>query len=297
LQGMTLQHTQLEASLRQEVWLLLRASPTLEFQELRRTSWQLINLLSVLVGEPISYKTMIAQSPSARESFRRKSWPSSIDILSAPIAPELVETVVEEHRMLLRFRDVQAHLPGLFRRWLESCNLLQPAFDLYFSMQLRDPGFQELRFLGLVQALESLHRLRHQDQPSPKHQERLKRLTKPFGRKDRRWLEGKLRYSHEPTLSERITDLLQPFGDLFGEPEQRKVLVKKISDTRNYLTHYSPDLKHRAIEPSKLLPYLFRLRVLFILHCLLELSFSAAEARQLVENNDKLSQMVRFGKL
>jgi hypothetical protein len=196
--------------------------------------------------------------------------------------------------MLLPFKDGEPQLPRLISRWLESCETLQPAFDLYFSMQRRDPGYQELRFLGLVRALESLHRLRNREQPSAEHQERISRITAALNSKDKKWLKGRLKYSYERSLAMRITELLRPFDNLFGEPEQQRFFVERVADTRNYLTHYDPALKSRAVEPARLLPYQSRLQVLFILHCLLELGFSAADARQIIEKHDKLSQLMRF---
>jgi hypothetical protein len=295
--GPTLTQPQLEVSLCQEVWLLLRASPPRQFAELRRVSNQMLDLFSLLVGEPLACGAMVAQPPTTRTGSPRRRSPGSIDILFQPVGAKFVDAVVEGHRMLLRFRDVQARLPEIFSRWLESCEVIQPALDVYFSMQRRDPGYQELRFLGLVRALESLHRLRSKDEPSPKHRDRLARILEPLSSRDRKWLKGKLSYSHEPTLAMRMTDLLKPFGGLFGEPERQQLFIEKVVDTRNYLTHYGPALRRRAVEPLKLLPYLFRLQVLFILHCLLELNYTSLDAREFIEKNDKLRQMVRFCRL
>lgn len=280
---------QLEANLHQKLWLLLRATPARLFTELRQTASRMLDLFTLLAGEPMIFEAMIAQSQIAH----KRRFSEYVDVLFSPVGRDIVQTI-EEHRMLLRFRDVELRLPRLFSRWLESFEVLQPAFDLYFSMLRRDPGYQEPRFLGLVTALESLHRRRSKEQPSAEHQERVARVLTPLNSKDRKWLKGRLKYSYEKTLAMRMAELLRPFDDLFGKPEQQRSFVERVTDTRNYLTHYDPALKSRSINPSKLLPYLFRLRVLFILQCLLELGFSAPDARNLVEKHDTLSQMVRF---
>jgi hypothetical protein len=289
-QGLTLTHPQLEASLEQGLWLSIRALPARPFAELRHTASQLLDLFTLLVGEPLVFEAMDAEPPT------QGSRPERIDIFFSPVGRDVVE-VVEAHRMVIPFRDIEPDLPRLLACWLASAKTLQPAFDLYFSMLRRDPGYQEIRFLGIVRALESLHRLRKKEQPSAKHEARIARILTPLNSKDGSWLKGHLRYSYELRLAERIKELLQPFGNLFGESDLQALFVTRVVDTRNYLTHYDPALKSRAVEPSKLLPYQYRLQVLFILHCLVELGFSASAARKIIEKNDKLSQMVRFGEL
>lgn len=295
--GPSLTRPQLEANLRQEVWLVLRAVPPRAFQELRNTLRRLLNLFSLLVGEPIDHQAVVVRSPRVRETLGRQSQPTRIEVLSDARTSESVETVVPAHRMLLRFGDVQGALPGLFQRWLSSYYRLEPAFDIYFALQRRDPGHQEQRFLGLVQSLESLHRLQNQAEPTPEHRERLRRITDLLAPGDRDWLTTRLAYSHEPSLKSRFRALIEPFASLFGGTPERRRFLQKVVDTRNYLTHYNPSGRSRAVEPSELLPYLFRLRVLFILHCLVELGFVAPEAQQLVESNHQLQQMVRFGRI
>jgi len=292
-QGPTFRHPQLEASLEQGLWLSIRAWPARPFAGLRRTASQLLDLFTLLVGEPLVFEAMDAEL-FTRGSRKRRS--EKIDIFFSPVGRDVVE-VVEAHRMIIPFRAVESDLPRLLRRWLASAKTLQPAFDLYFSMLRRDPGYQEIRFLGIIRALESLHRLRRKEQPSAKHEARIARILAPLNSKDRKWLRGRLKYSYELRLADRIKELLEPFGNLFGEPDLQALFVTRVADTRNYLTHYDPALRSRAVEPSKLLPYQYRLQVLFILHCLVELDFSASAARQIIEKHDKLSQCVRFGEL
>jgi len=100
-----------------------------------------------------------------------------------------------------------------------------------------------------------------------------------------------------PRFSTRLEHLLQPFGNLFGEPEGRRQLAEKTASTRNYFTHYDPRMKNRAVEPARLTPYIFRLKVLFVLHCLLKVGLAPGEAQQCIEKNHKLRQWVRFGKI
>lgn len=293
--GPTPRHPQLEATLCQEVWLTLRASPARSFGELETVFHRLMDLFSLLVGEALGYESMLADA--ARVGRRsQEDRPTKVDILFAPIAPEAVDKVVKGHDMLLRFKDIQFAHPGLFRRWLERYEVCRSAFGIYFSVQRRDPAYQEQRFLGMVQSLETLHRLSSQPLIPEEHQKRVERIKERCS-EDWEWLEGKLRYSHEPSLSKRLKDQLRPFGDLFGNGDERGRFAQRVADTRNYLTHYDPGQESKAVKTSRLTPYIFRLKVLFVLRCLLELGFAPDEARQHIEKNHQLRQMVRFGKV
>jgi len=295
-QGPARRRPQLEVSLRQEVWLILRASPARTLGALLTIFRRMLDLFSLLIGEVLDCESLVAETSRRGRAPQGESRLARIDVLFAPIAPELVDRVVEPHLMLLRFKDVQTTYPGLFRRWLERYEVCRPAFDLYFAVQRRDPGYQEQRFLAAVQALETLHRLTHQNPPvSGAGQERNERIRGSVSPRDWRWLKHNLRYAHEPKLVERLRDLLHPFGDLFGEQEEQGRLAERAADTRNYFTHYDSKLEGKAVEPARLVPYLFRLRVLFVLRCLLEIGLSPTEARRLVEENHSWKQLVQFG--
>lgn len=296
-QGPALRRPQLEAFLRQEVWLILRSSPARSFGELETSFKRILDLFSLLAGEALGYESLVGEMSRAGRRSQEVAEPTRVDILFAPIAPELVGKIVEGHRMLLRFSDVQTKYPCLFQCWLEQYKVYRSAFESYFAVQRRDPEYQEQRFLSVVQSLEALHRLSGQDPPpSKEHQEKLERIKACLASKDWQWLKGKLR-RHEPNLSSRLESLLKPFEGLFGDSKERHQFAQSIVNTRNYLTHYDPKVENKAVKSSRLTPYIFRLKVLFVLHCLLQLGLTPDEARQHIEKNHRLLKMVEFGKV
>ncbi|HKH50064.1 MAG TPA: HEPN domain-containing protein [Thermoanaerobaculia bacterium] len=298
-QGPTLRRPQLEVSLRQEVWLILRALPARNFRDLEIIFKRLLDLFSLLVGEPLGNESFWGEATRAgTRSPKGEDGTARIDILFAPIAPELVDKIVEGHRMLLLFKDIETNCQTLFQCWLEKYALYHSAFESYFAVQRRDPAYQEQRFLSIVQSLETLHRLTNQIPIPEEHKKSLERIKE---RCSEDWeslrLEEKLRHSHEPSLLRRLKDLLKPFADLFGNNKERGRLAQKTADTRNYLTHYDPEQGSKAVKPSRLTPYIYRLKILFLLHCLLQIGFTPDEARQHIEKNNILRRRVRFGKI
>lgn len=290
---------QLQASLEQHVWLVLKASPPRPLSELRTTLRRLENLFTLLIGQPPHLETVTARRPDSRRDPGRLAPNNRLFIHLPEAGREPDRTEVPAHRMLLDYQRAIAVTPDLFRRWLQSYELLEPSYNAYFALERQDPGYQELRFLGLLQALESLHRRTSPREPSPEHRERVERLLKhpDLSAKDRKLLKRGLRNLHEPALLDRLKEMMDPFGELFGSKEQRKRLLERAAATRNYLTHYDAALRERAVEPSKLLPYLSRFKVLFVLQCLCQLGLTPDEAGKLIEENHRLSQWARFGEI
>ena len=103
----------------------------------------------------------------------------------------------------------------------------------------------------------------------------------------REWLKGKLGYSNEVSLRKRIKKLIEPFKEFFGNKENRKKLINRIVDTRNYLTHYDPDLESEAAKGGDLQVLCQKMEVLFQLHFLQLIGFSQEDVNSIVERQLK----------
>jgi hypothetical protein len=68
------------------------------------------------------------------------------------------------------------------------------------------------------------------------------------------WLREKLRYSNEINLRRRLKGLFAEFSYIFDDllPD-RKRTINAIYDNRNYLTHYDPAARNRALKGARLL--------------------------------------------
>lgn len=103
------------------------------------------------------------------------------------------------------------------------------------------------------------------------------RIIKCCPEERKEWLEGKFKFGNEISLRTRIKKIIEPFNHLIGTNKERKNLIGKIIDTRNYLTHYNHDLKDNAIEGFNLIELNKKLEGLLELSLLKELKFLEEE--------------------
>jgi hypothetical protein len=88
------------------------------------------------------------------------------------------------------------------------------------------------------------------------------------------WVEQKLRFANEISLSRRLKSILKPFKSRFGSGPERKRLVLWTVDTRNYLTHYDPGSEEKAADGRNLWILCEKMEALLQLHFLKSLSFA-----------------------
>ncbi|HUH58295.1 MAG TPA: HEPN domain-containing protein [Pseudomonadales bacterium] len=72
----------------------------------------------------------------------------------------------------------------------------------------------------------------------------------------------------------------------------RSKLLRKIVNTRNYLTHYSENLKDNAAGGKELWNLCQKMEVIFQLHFLKVVGFSDEEIESVVENSYPLKQKI-----
>lgn len=165
--------------------------------------------------------------------------------------------------MLLPYSEIEDNLPGLLKIWVEKTETLKPVYNLYFAGIYRST-YPENEFLNLTQAIETYHRRIYGGEYISENvylNGLYKILTDaiPHDISVDFWSslqKGKLRYAHEYSLWKRIFLLSQhvsenlPATFLNGGKAQSDY-AERIANTRNYLTHYSPELKEKAIIGGK----------------------------------------------
>ena len=87
-------------------------------------------------------------------------------------------------------------------------------------------------------------------------------------------------------MRKRITRLIEPFKDLFGNKEKRKKLINRIVDIRNNLTH--PDSEREDIDDLWILCQ--KMEALFQLHFLQLIGFNGEEIKSIVTNCSQLRE-------
>ncbi len=197
---------------------------------------------------------------------------------------------------IFRSTDVDNKLNILLENWLKKADLLNPIYNLYFSTLYKADSFLENRFLSLVQGLEAYHAriVRNTEFPREDYLESVASILEsvPDGPPGfAKWLGHKLENGNRPSLRHRLKELITPFLDVFkfSNPGRQK-FIKAVVDTRNYLTHYSEDLKGGAAKGSDLVNLIETLKMLFELYLLKEMGFSVSEIKAMVAKNGRYQQ-------
>lgn len=175
---------------------------------------------------------------------------------------------------------------GGFGKWKENYIMLKPVLDLYFSTfsKAYEP---EITFLNLMQALETYH-ARFFANDLDEYRARVEELVNSFSQESdnrKRWSlflfsenQEKSRYIH---LRSRLADLI--FGEgrllLFPRVPPTSDPISKLVHTRNYYTHYKPELLEKAYSPEELPWVAGYLEALLQYHLLVLLGFEPDEVR------------------
>lgn len=225
-----------------------------------------------------------------------------------PVAARIPKpSKIHPNDMLFNLSLVETRIQDLVQKWISRSEILQPVYDLYFSTLYNPNVYSDFKFLTLAQAVETYHRrvFGGKYQPDEQYLEGLYRtlvsaLPSDIEKDFRDSLKnGKLRYANEYSLRKRLELLtahiveIVPFT-FIEEGNRQKEFAQKVSDTRNYLTHYSPELKERSASTGKEYYELAdKLKALIEICLLEEMGFEVSTIRELVKNNRRFELYLR----
>ena len=268
-----------EVKFTQRVKVKIVSKTLRSLKEFINLSWKIINFFSFSINNTLSIKDVKVTSKDITRRMLERDIPVEIETIYK--STNYIEDKYSYHpyKMLFTFADIESNFEAKIKYWLQNYKVIEPTLNLYFSVKQNNHTHIESEFLFLIQALETYHRRTSNEKFM--EEEKYKLLTSTLMRccpeDQKEWLEGKLKFGNEISLRKRIQQLIEPFKDLIGTNKERKSIIGKIVDTRNYLTHYNKDLKNNAVEGIKLINVNKKLEGLLELSFLKELKFSDKE--------------------
>lgn len=118
-------------------------------------------------------------------------------------------------------------------------------------------------------------------------------LQETCPKEHREWLAQRLVYGNEITLAARLRDIIRPFEARLGDASERKELIRKFVDTRNYLTHYDKKLEAKAADGAKLHALCVIAEAILQLHFLKAIGFTDDEIESIVTGNDVMQAKLK----
>lgn len=154
---------------------------------------------------------------------------------------------------------------GIVNSWKRKREEFGPGFYLYLGIRRGMQLYIEHQFVMLIWGLESFHRKKNPPAGNTKLESKIARILGQISKKrDRDWLEDRLKNAGEPSLQQR---LLSVFSDLPLDLDAKKLseFCKECADRRNDISHFGgerytgsrQDFLSDLIKKSEAISYLY----------------------------------------
>lgn len=276
-----------EAKITQRAYFRLESEDLRDLSDFTSIAFKITNLMCFAIDEIVSLKNVSATSSEIlRDGGDDKKYPAPISIYyqSIPFSEKIPKK--NWHEMLFNFGAIKTNAQQVFNNWLNAYEYLSPALGLYFSTKAGAQKYIDGKFLALAQGLETYHRRTSSETLMDKepYETLASEILKGCPDEHLDWLKGRLLHGNEINLGKRIKKIIEPFKDHLGTSKERSKLLRKIVDTRNYLTHYSESLHDESAKGRDLWVLCLKMEVIFNLHFLKVIGFTDEEINRVVEN-------------
>ncbi|MGD6775014.1 HEPN domain-containing protein [Sutcliffiella horikoshii] len=245
--------------------------------------YQVRDFLSLCTGSR-TYIKYVSANPYFSEP---KDFAPRIQIFGQAFEFENKEEIdnLKRYEPYISLEQIKEDFNLCMKNWFEKNEKLKPVIELYLSLNYHRTSY-ERHFLNIVQALEAYHRLTRKNQVLPKeeHSKKMEGIVKHVPEKYQKWVKEKLAFSNEPSLHERLEELLTPtskselpqhegkYHHLFRLRDKEKIeIIRDIKNTRNYNTHFDERLLKKSVKGEELYQLIALLKLMMEFYLLTEL--------------------------
>jgi hypothetical protein len=241
------------------------------------------NLVSLGVGEPSAIEQILVWRRPTVGADAGADLEGAISVL-VPLtyrAPGERRAPAEQ-RFLFVLGDLRDDLGARLDRWFAALDVLGGVADMFFGTRHAPGLYLENAFQNLIQAAEGFHRRRRRNEiwPAAEWEPVRAAAIAAVPAKYRDWLSTKLTHANEPSLKERLAELVDGFGpELDAWVGDRKRFVRRAVDTRHDQGHQLGSSKSAARHGAEFHRITLGLERLVEFYLLQEIGFPAVEAR------------------
>jgi hypothetical protein len=276
-----------EAKITQRAYLKLESKSLLRLNDFTTVAFKITNLMCFAMDEIVSIQNVSATSSEIIfNKGEENQHPVRVSIYYESIPYTEKKPKKSQHEMLFNFRTIKKDIQKVFNNWLKAYEYLYPALGLYFSTKTGAQKYLEGKFLALVQGLETYHR-RTSDETlmeSTAFESLVAKILTECPEENAEWLKGRLMHGNEINLGKRLNRIIEPFKAHLGTSRSRSKILRSIVDTRNYLTHYSEEMKASSAKGRALWILCINMEIIFSLHFLKVIGFTEYEIDEVVKN-------------
>lgn len=284
-----------EAKISQRAYFRLESESARDLNDFTSTAFKITNLMCFAMDEVVSLKKVSATSSEILYGGDDKKYPVPISIYYQSIS--FSEKIPQKnwHEMLFNFGAIKTNAQQVFNNWLNAYEYLSPALGLYFSTKTGAQKYLDGKFLALAQGLETYHRRTSSEtlMDNESYETLVSKVLEGCPAEHLDWLNGRLTHGNEINLGKRIKKIIEPFKDHLGTSKERSKLLRRIVDTRNYLTHYSESLRDKSAKGMELWVLCMKMEAIFNLHFLKVIGFTDKEINGVLENCHPLKRKLK----
>ncbi|HBL7242229.1 TPA: hypothetical protein LS257_004953 [Serratia liquefaciens] len=277
-----------EAKITQRAYFRLKSEELCELKSFISTSFKVTSLMCFAMDNVVTMKDISATS----SEIQKDGYQTPIKIYYQSAIYTEVAPKLNRHDMLFSYGIIKNNIQNVFNNWINAYEYLSPAFGLYFSTKTGAQKYLDGKFLALAQGLETYHRRTSNEKlmESEIFDSLVSTVLEACPNEHIDWLKGRLTHGNEINLSKRLKAIIEPFKEHLGENKDRKSLLRKIVNTRNYLTHYSQNLEDESAKGEELWILCSKIEAIFILHFLNVVGFNPEEIKGVIANCNQLQQ-------
>jgi hypothetical protein len=191
--------------------------------------------------------------------------------------------------MLFHLGDIEADYCRFLAGWFSTYEQCRGICDDFFGLSYNPPTYIEQQFLSVIQAVESFHREIVKPYKIDKaiHEARTKRiLDSALTQEDKDWLEPVLAAAVEPSLRERLEDLMIRGDDIVGPLVRDRVQFLRVATRARHAMTHRLTARMDDIPGSNAIARLARALSFLFRRCLLaEIGLTPAEYNPLFARN------------
>ena len=297
----------IDVDLKQTAWVDLSSEKERPFNEYLEISRRVQDFLSLGMGTPTRPLEVFGQTEYEKRVFEDgKEFLKPIEIHYQAIGWSVDVEEVHSYRMPFTLAKIQERFEACLGNWISNADLLAPVYNLFFAALYNPHQYLESNFLTLVQALETYHRRRFggQYQTDKEYQEGLyqifvEKIPEELDKGFRQALvEGKLKYANEFSLRKRLHQLSKRLSSYVSMGFLRsktatETFVERVCHTRNYLTHYTPELRDRSAEGEELYLLSQQLRGVLEMCLFEEIGLDPETIKKIVSQNNRYMYLLK----
>lgn len=261
-------------SITQKVLLQIEAKKDVELETLFRYVFKFQCFLVLAVNKRVFLQNIYLNgSKHIRKINGGNVYPKDVELYFRGPFSDYSDEAKLDYDMISPYNLIKSDFPEIIKNWYKNYELLEPALNLLME-QFKDDAFSENSFLNLAQAAETFHlRTSNHKKMSDSEYKIMKKSildSAPIEYHD--WLNSQFSFGNHLDLHTRLSELIDKYSNkivdkIVGDKEK---FIKQVKDSRNFYTHYSPELEKKAVKGVALFYLTEKLKGLLICAFLME---------------------------